>query len=80
MVTVMLAIYITLFAVALMAVAQVLYWKLVIAREGVASAGVPEADQTPDMEWLREPAEPWVGFEADDVEPARVGDPVPAGV
>jgi hypothetical protein len=80
MVRVTLAIYITLFAVALMAVAQVLYWRLVIAPEGDASAGVPQPDRMPDMDWLREPAEPWVGFEVDDMEPALVGDPVAAGV
>jgi hypothetical protein len=86
LVRVTLAIYITLFAIALVALAQILYWKLVIAREGVAidhvpeTSRMPEMDRIPDMDWLRDPAESWVGFEADDMAPTLAGDPVPAGV
>jgi len=69
-----LAIYITLSLIVMVAVAQVIYWKLVIARAD--SAG----DEAPDMDWLRQPMETWVGFEADEAEPALVGDPVLAGV
>jgi hypothetical protein len=81
-----LAIYITLFAIALMAVAQILYWKLVIVRQGVAidhvpeTKGMPEMDRMPDMAWLRGPADSWVGSEADDMAPTPAGDPVPVGV
>lgn len=86
LVRVTLAIYITLFAIALVAVAQILYWKLVIAREGVAINEVPETNPVPempaipDMAWLGEPAESWVGFEGDDMAPALAGDPVLVGV
>jgi hypothetical protein len=86
LVRVTLAIYITLFAIASVAVAQTLYWKLVIAREGVAIDQVPETnrmpemDDIPDMDWLHDPAESWVGFEADDMAPALAGDPVLVGV
>ncbi len=69
-----LAIYITLLLIVAMAVAQVLYWKLVIAREKVA------CDEIPDMAWLGQSVETWVGFEAEEAEPALVGDPALAGV
>ena len=72
-----LAIYITLLLIVTVAIAQMLYFKLVIAREDVAS---DETQDLPDMDWLREPVEPWVGFEADEAEPALVGDPVLVGV
>ena len=67
-----LAIYITLALIVLVAIAQVLYFKLVIAREGVAC---DEAPDTLDLDWLRESMEEWMGFETDE-EPAPVGDPV----
>ena len=38
-----LAIYITLFAVVVMATAQVLYWKLVLSREDVAPAKLAQS-------------------------------------
>ena len=73
-----LAIYITVLLIVMVAIAQLLYWKLVIAHEDVA------CDQTadiPDMDWLREPpVEAWVGFEPDEAEPALAGDPVLVGV
>jgi hypothetical protein len=72
-----LAICITLALIATVAIGQVLYWKLVIAR--TADARDANSDM-PDMDWLRQPVDPWVGFEADEAEPARVGDPVLAGV
>lgn len=75
-----LAIYITLFAIALVAVAQIVYWKLVITRDGVAIEEMPELDRMPDLDWLREQAQSWAEFEVDDTEPALVGDPVLAGV
>jgi hypothetical protein len=34
----------------------------------------------PDLGGLREPVDAWVGLEADEREPAPVGDPMPAGV
>lgn len=66
------AIYITLALIVLVAIAQVLYFKLVIARESVACDETPD---TLDLEWLRESMEAWMGFETDE-EPALVGDPV----
>jgi hypothetical protein len=74
-----LAIYITLAAIAIVAIAQILYWKLVIAAEDVAGQSAGRED-FPDMDWLSEPVQPWVGLEVDDAEPARVGEPVLAGV
>ncbi|MFZ1995146.1 MAG: hypothetical protein WAU75_13610 [Solirubrobacteraceae bacterium] len=72
-----LAICITLALIAAVAIGQALYWKLVIAR--TADACDANSDM-PDMDWLRRPVDSWVGFEADEAEPARVGDPVLAGV
>jgi hypothetical protein len=72
-----LAIYITLLLIVTVAIAQVLYWKLVIAREDVAGESPSEL---PDLDWLREPVQAWVGFEADESELALAGDPVLAGV
>jgi hypothetical protein len=69
-----LAIYITLLLIVTVAIAQVLYWKLVIAREHAV------CDELPDIDWLYEPIEAWVGFEADEAEPVLVGDPVLVGV
>jgi hypothetical protein len=75
----MLAIYITVAAIVIVAVAQILYWKLVITVQDVTR---PDAagEQIPDMDWLREPVETWVGLDADDAGPALVGEPVLAGV
>ncbi|HEX3691294.1 MAG TPA: hypothetical protein VHV28_16450 [Solirubrobacteraceae bacterium] len=73
-----LAIYITLLLIVTVAVAQLLYWKLVIAREHVSAC--ESTPEIPDMDWLRQPAEAWVGFEAGEAEPALVGEPVLAGV
>lgn len=70
------AIYITLALIVTVAIAQVLYFKLVIARE---RPGRQETPEIPDMDWLRRPVEAWVGFEPDE-ELALVGDPVLAGV
>jgi hypothetical protein len=72
-----LGIYITVLLVVAVATGQLLYWKLVIAREDVACEDIPNI---PDMDWLRQPVDAWVGFEADEAEPARVGDPVLVGV
>ncbi len=72
-----LAIYITLLLIVTVAIAQLLYWKLVIAREHAVR---DELSDLPDMDWLHEPIEAWVGFEADEAEPALVGDPVLVGV
>jgi hypothetical protein len=69
-----LAIYITVLLIVTVAIGQLLYWRLVIARADVA------CDDIPDMDWLRQPVDAWVGFEADEAEPARVGDPVLVGV
>ena len=73
-----LAVYITVLLIVMVAIAQLLYWKLVIARNDIA------CDQTaeiPDMDWLREQlVEAWVGFEADEAEPVLAGDPVLVGV
>jgi hypothetical protein len=74
-----LAIYITLAAIAIVAVAQILYWKLVIAAEDVTCQDATHED-FPDMDWLCEPVQPWVGLEVDDTEPALVSEPVLAGV
>ena len=70
-----LAIYITLLLIVAVAIAQVLYWRLVIAREDTAGEETPDL---PDMNWLCEP-ETWVGFEADEAEPALLGDSVLVG-
>ncbi len=69
-----LAIYITLFAITLVAIAQILYWKLVINRDGAAGEAAPEVA---DMGWAREPVDPWAGFEADALAPALLAEPVP---
>jgi hypothetical protein len=69
-----LAIYITVLLIVTVAVAQVLYWKLVIARENVAS------DETADfteLVWLRQPIDAWAGLETDEAQPALVDEPVP---
>lgn len=71
------AIYITLLLIVMVAIAQVLYFKLVIARDDSAGAETPDL---PDMGWLHDPVETWVGFEADEAEPVLVGDPVLVGV
>jgi hypothetical protein len=72
-----LAICITLALIATVAIGQLSYWRLVIARKEDACDANPDM---PDMDWLRQPVDTWVGFEADEAEPARVGDPVLAGV
>jgi hypothetical protein len=71
-----LAIYITLLLVVTVAIAQVLYWKLVIGREDIAGDETPDL---PDMNWLSEPIQTWVGFEADEADPALLGDSVLVG-
>jgi hypothetical protein len=72
-----LAIYITLSLIATVAVAQFLYFRLVIVREG---ANGDDTTDTVDLDWLYESVEAWVGMEADECEPASVGDPVLVGV
>ncbi len=72
-----LAIYITLLLIVTVAIAQVLYWKLVIARDHAVCDEIPDL---PDMDWLHQSVQAWVGFEADEAEPALVGDPVLVGV
>jgi hypothetical protein len=72
-----LAIYITLLLIVTVAIGQLLYWKLVVAREQVVSEDIPDIA---DLDWLLEPVDAWVGFEADEAEPARVGDPMLVGV
>jgi hypothetical protein len=73
-----LAIYITVLLVVMVAIAQLLYFKLVLARAKVVGEETPDI---PDMDWLRKPpVEAWVGLEADEAEPALVGDPVLVGV
>lgn len=59
-----LAIYITLSAVAAVAIAQILYFKLVLARQRAVSEDVP------DMGWLYEPMDAYIGVGAADMEPA----------
>jgi hypothetical protein len=56
------AIYITLFAVAVVAAAQILYWRLVITRTPAAAADIGDAG------WLPQPvrASPEIGMEADE--------------
>jgi hypothetical protein len=75
-----LAIYITLLLIVTVAIAQLLYWRLVIARQDVACGDARGFSELPDMDWLRQPVEAWVGFEADEAAPALVGDPVLVGV
>ena len=73
-----LAIYITLLLIVMVAIAQLLYWKLVIARKDVACE---QTADIPAMDWLLEPpVNAWVGVEHDETEPALVGDPVLVGV
>jgi uncharacterized protein involved in cysteine biosynthesis len=71
-----LAIYITLLLIVTVAVAQLLYWKLVIAREDPVGDMTPDV---PDMDWLHQPVDAWVGGEADEAEPALVGERVLVG-
>jgi hypothetical protein len=63
-----LAIYITLSAVAVVAIAQILYFKLVLARDKVVH------DETPDMAWLYEPVGP-VLVEVEEPEPLLAPEP-----
>ena len=67
-----LAIYITLFAVAVVAVAQILYWKLVIARD---ESRAQEACAT---EWLPDSLVAWpeLELELEAVEPQFAAEPV----
>jgi hypothetical protein len=67
-----LAIYITLFAVAVMAIAQIVYWKLVINREAAPGDAAPKG---PAMDWALEPIDPRDGFAADTAEPLLVSEP-----
>ncbi len=77
-----LAIYITLFAVAVMAIAQIVYWKLVINREAAPGDAAPKG---PAMGWALEPIDPCGGFAAETAEvllgsePALVSEPVVFG-
>lgn len=66
-----LAIYITLSAVAVVAIAQILYFKLVLARQRAAS------EEAPDMGWLYEPIDAYIGIGAEDMEPALAIEPMP---
>jgi hypothetical protein len=72
-----LAIYITLSLIVTVAIAQLIYWKLVIAREDDACEATTD---TFDLDWLFESSQTWVGLEADEPEPVPVGDPVLVGV
>jgi hypothetical protein len=72
-----LAIYITLLLIVTVAIAQLLYWRLVITREDVAGDGIPDL---PDLDWLQERVDAWAALEADEAEPALVGEPVLVGV
>ena len=65
-----LAIYITLFAVAVVAVAQILYWKLVIARDE------PCAEEAWATEWLADSLLAWPELELEAVEPQFAAEPV----
>ena len=67
-----LAIYITLFAVAVMAIAQILYFRLVLARRRIAS------EEAPETGLLYEPIELYIGVQLDDTEPSVATEPVPA--
>lgn len=66
-----LAIYITLSAVAVVAIAQILYFKLVLARRRAAS------EEAPDMGWLYEPIDAYIGGRVDDIDPALGTEPLP---
>jgi hypothetical protein len=68
-----LAIYITVSLIATVALAQLLYWRLVITRENRVA---DEPIDGFDMDWLYESVEAWVGLEADDAQPVPVDDPV----
>jgi hypothetical protein len=72
-----LAIDITLLLIVTVAIGQLLYWKLVVGRDEVVCDDIPDIR---DLDWLLEPVDAWVGFEAGEAEPARVGDPVLVGV
>ena len=65
-----LAIYITLFAVAVVAVAQILYWKLVVAHDEVC------AEEACATEWLPESLMAWSELELEAVEPQFAAEPV----
>ena len=43
-----LAIYITLFAVAVVAIAQILYWKLVVTRDQAVTEEIRDAERLPE--------------------------------
>ena len=66
-----LAIYITLSVVAVVAIAQILYFKLVLARQRAAS------EEAPDMGWLHEPIDAYIGLGPDDMELALAIEPMP---
>jgi hypothetical protein len=65
-----LAIYITLFAVAAVAVAQILYWKLVIRSDEA------RAEDTCDAAWLPEAPVAWPEVPAQAAEPLFAAEPV----
>jgi hypothetical protein len=66
-----LAIYITLSAVAVVAIAQFLYFKLVLSRQQPASEDVA------DMGWMHEPINAGIGVGVDDIEEALEPERVP---
>jgi hypothetical protein len=68
-----LAIYITLSLIATVAIAQLLYWKLVVTCEHRVD---DQSIDSFDMDWLCESVEAWVGLEADDAQPVPVDDRV----
>ena len=72
-----LAIYITLLLIVAVAIAQLLYWRLVITREDVAGDRIPDL---PDMDWLHERVDAWAALAADEPEPGLVDAPVLVGV
>jgi hypothetical protein len=66
-----LAIYITLFAVTLVAIAQILYFKLVLSRRRTA----PEAAS--DTGWLYEPVDACIGVGVHSLDAALASEPPP---
>lgn len=65
-----LAIYITLFAIAVVAMGQILYWKLVVKRDEAVTEDIRDA------EWLAESLVMWTGIETEEVETDLATEPV----